>query len=118
MPLYQVYEKHINFFFGSYELNKENFIPKMFNLAKGGHWEADATSILQDNIEEFIKLHTKDVIDYLNTKPDKEVTDFWHFVFDGSGKYDLQNKEKFETIYNKINLLNKKQARQIIERRI
>lgn len=105
-----VCEDHIDFFFASYELNKESFIPKMFNLVKVGHWEADAPSTLQDNIEKFIKLHTKEVIDYLITKPDIEVTGFWYFVFDGSSRNDLQNKDKFNNIYQKINSLDKKQG--------
>lgn len=115
MPLYQEGEKHINFFFGSYELNKEYFVPKMFNLAKEGHWEADAPSILQNKIEEFINLNAKESVTYLATKPDEEVMRFWYFVFDGSGKYDLQNKKKFETLYKKINLFDKKQGKLLKE---
>jgi hypothetical protein len=115
MPLYQVYEKHIHFFFASYALHQEYFIPKLFNLAKEGHWEADATGILRDDMEKFITLHTKEVVAYLATKPDKKVASFWRFVFDGSGKYDLQNKEKFETIYGKVNPLDAKQGKLLKE---
>ena len=45
----------------------------------------------------------------------KDVTDFWHFIFDGSGKYDLQNKEKFEIIYNKVNSLDKGEGKLLKE---
>ena len=45
MPRYQVGEKHINFFYASYELNKEYLILKMFNISKEGYWEADAVEI-------------------------------------------------------------------------
>lgn len=88
----------------------------MFNLTKDGHWEADTTTTLQDNIEEFILLHTEDVIDYLNTRSEKEVNDFWQFIFDGSGRYDIQSREKFKKLFYKINKLNKKQGQLLREK--
>lgn len=109
-PLYNVCEEHINFFFNSYEFNRKEFIPKLFNVIKDAYWEADAPSYLQKNVSELIKLHTTDFVDYLNIYPDRDVKRFWHFVFGGSGKCDLQNKEKFEIIYGKINSIDKKQG--------
>jgi len=115
MPLYLCYEKHIKFFFKSYDLNKGKFIPKLFNLAKEGHWAADATGVLQNEILIFIEIHPNDVVGYLETKPDSEVTHFWHYIFDGSSRNDKQNNAKFDTIYNLIKAINKKQGNIIKE---
>ncbi|WP_321480953.1 hypothetical protein [uncultured Bacteroides sp.] len=110
MPLYSCYDKHVRSFFYSYDLNKEKFIPKLFNLGKEGHWEADATSVLQENILIFMKNHSKDMVEYLETKPENEVSHFWHYVFDGSSRNDTTNNANFDTIYKLIKAINKKQA--------
>ncbi|WP_321480952.1 hypothetical protein [uncultured Bacteroides sp.] len=110
MPFYSCYDKHVRFFFDSYDLNKEKFIPKLFNLAKEGHWEADATGLLRDKISDFIKKHSKDMVEYLETKPDDEVVPFWHYVFDGSSRNNPVSDAKFNTIYKLIKAINKKQA--------
>jgi len=109
MPLYHTYEEHINFFFKSYELNKNSFIPKIFNLIKNGHWEADATGILRDNTESFVLSHAQEIIDYLNTKPDEEATGFWHFILDGRENTHLRN-DFIKALYSKINSLDSKQG--------
>lgn len=111
-PLYDFYETHINYFFKYEEkISSEIFVGKVYKIAKDGVWDADGIGLFQSNLSELIISKPNIFLEILTTKPDKEATSFWHFVFDGSGKYDLQNKEKFETIYNKINPLDKKQGR-------
>ncbi|WP_321481052.1 hypothetical protein [uncultured Bacteroides sp.] len=110
MPLYSCSYEHINFFFDSYGLNKGKFIPKLFNLAKEGHWEADAAGYLRENTLNFIKKYSKDMVEYLETKPENEVAHFWHYVFDGSSRNNSANNENFDTIYKLIKAINKKQA--------
>lgn len=115
-PLYDFYETHINYLFEYEEkISSEIFAEKVYKIAKGGVWDADGIGLFQSNLSELIISKPNIFLEILTTKPDKEVTDFWHFVFDGSGKYDLQNKEKFETIYRKINILDKKQGKLLKE---
>ena len=111
-PLYDLYDAHINYFFEYEEkISSEIFAKKVYEVAKGGVWEADGIGLFQSNLSDLIIRKPNIFLEILITKPDEEVIGFWHFVFDGSGKYDLQNKEKFETIYNKINSLDKKQGK-------
>lgn len=115
-PLYDFYETHINYLFEYEEkISSEFFAEKVYKIAKGGVWEADGIGLFQSNLSKLIISKPNIFLKILITKPDKEVANFWHFVFDGSGKYDLQNKEKFETIYRKINILNKKQGKLLKE---
>ncbi|MGP1500492.1 hypothetical protein [Bergeyella cardium] len=111
-PLYDFYEVHINYLFEYEEkLSSEFFAEKVYKIVNGGVWRADGIGLFQSNLSELI-IHKPNIfLEILTTKPDKEVASFWYFVFDGSGKYDLQNKEKFKTIYKKINSLDKKQGR-------
>jgi len=110
-PLYELYEDHISYFF-EYEgqINQIVFVKKLYEITKNGIWEADAPTILQDNLTRFILKQPQVILRLLISKPDKEKESFWFFVFDGSSKNDLQNKEKFRSIYKKINALNHKQA--------
>ncbi len=111
-PLYDFYETHINYFFKYEEkVNSEIFAGKVYEIAKRGVWDADGIGLFQSNLSELIISKPNIFLEILTKKPDKEATSFWHFVFNGSGKYDLQNKEKFEKIYNSINSLDKKQGR-------
>lgn len=111
-PLYDSYETHINYFFEYEEkINPECFTEKVYKITKGGLWEPDGIGLFQSNLSELIIRKPNIFLEILITKPDKEIADFWHFVFDGSSKYDLQNKEKFETIYRKIDILNNKQGK-------
>lgn len=111
-PLYDFYETHINYFFKYEEkVNSEIFAVKVYEIAKRGVWDADGIGLFQSNLSELIISKPNIFLEILTKKPDKEATSFWHFVFNGSGKYDLQNKEKFEKIYNSINSLDKKQGR-------
>jgi hypothetical protein len=115
-PLYDLYDTHINYLFEYEEkISSEVFARKIYKVAKGGVWDADSVGLFQSNLSDLIIRKPNIFLEILTTKPNKEVTSFWHFVFDGSGKYDLQNKEKFETIYNKINSLDKKQGKLLKE---
>jgi len=110
-PLYEVYEDHVNYFFECEgHIGQKEFINKIYGIVKNAVWEADAPTILQDNLTLLIIKSPKEILSLLTIKPKKEVESFWIFVFDGSSTYDLQNKEKFKKIYSKINALNPKQA--------
>lgn len=110
-PLYDLYVAHINYLFEQREkISLEAFAGKVYEIAHGGIWDADAVGLFQSNLSKLIIDKPNTFLKILSTKPDKDVTSFWHFIFDGSGKYDLQNKEKFETLYSKINSLDKKQG--------
>lgn len=110
-PLYEVYEDHVNYFFECEGyIGQKEFVKKIYGIVKNAVWEADAPTILQDNLTLLIVKSPKAILSLLTTKPNKEVESFWFFVFDGSSTDDLQNKEKFKNVYGKINALNPKQA--------
>ena len=90
-PLYDYYHSHINYLF-EYDgkLIDEAFVIKVYGIAKNGIWDADCVGLFQLNLIELIG--------------------FWFFVFDGAEIFDLQNKERFDMIYNKIDSLDKKQG--------
>ncbi|WP_437921201.1 hypothetical protein [Sphingobacterium sp. LRF_L2] len=109
-PLYFEAKHHIPFLFNE---PKEYLIPlikKTIKISINGKWEADAVSYFQEELSDLIIKYPEEFLVILITKPEEEITSFWHFVFDGSGKYDLQNKEKFEVVYGKINTINRQQG--------
>jgi hypothetical protein len=110
-PLYTLYEKHINYLF-QYEnsISPEIFAEKVYSIAENGLWDADAVGLFQVNLSQFIIDKPNIFIKILTTKSEKEVKSFWHFVFDGSSKNDLQNKNKFNVTYKKINSLDERQS--------
>jgi len=111
-PLYDFYEDHINYFYEfEGKVTEDNFMQKAFGIAQNGLWDADAIGLFQSKLSKRVIDSPKSLIKILADKPNGEVESFWHFIFDGSSKNDLQNKEKFETIYNKINTLDKKQGK-------
>lgn len=111
-PLYEVYEEHVNYLFECEEyVGQKELIKKIYGISKNAVWEADAPTILQDNLTLLIIKNPEAILNFLSTKPNKEIESFWFFVFDGSSADDLQNKEKFRNLYGKINALNPKQAK-------
>lgn len=111
MPLYDLYESHINFLF-IYEskVSPEQFTIKLYELSKNGIWDADCVGLFQSKLSNFIMERPSLILDVVRTKPNNEAIGFWYFVFDGSNKYDLQNKKKFELIYEKIYTLDNEQG--------
>jgi len=112
--LYSLYESHINYFF-KYEgkISSRFFLEKAFNIGKNGVWDADGVGLFQSNITKLIIKKPNTLLEVIKSKPEKEVIGFWFFIFDGSGKHDLQNNETFESIYDRINTLDKKQGKLI-----
>jgi len=110
-PLYSLYEVHINYLF-DYEgkIDTKSFATKIYEVAKNGVWDADAVGLFQSKLSNMIISKPDIFLEILAMKPNKEMKGFWHFVFDGSEKNDLQNKERFNAIYKKIKPLNSKQA--------
>jgi hypothetical protein len=109
-PLYFKAKHHIPFLFNGPKEYLRPLVKKSIKISVDGKWKADAVSCFQDELIDLIIKFPNEFLEILTTRPDKEVVDFWHFVFDGSGKYDLQNKENFEALYRKINSLNKAQG--------
>lgn len=107
MPLYDQYEDHINFLFNYKEkIDTSVFAKKVCEIAKDGYWDADAVALFQSNLSKMIIGETNVILEVLGTMNSEEVKGFWHFVFDGSSKNDIQNKEQFDKIYNKVILIN------------
>lgn len=110
-PFYSLYEKHINYLFQhKNSISPEIFAEKVYSIAENGLWDADAVGLFQVNLSQFIIYKPNIFIKILTAKSEKEVKSFWHFVFDGSSKNDLQNKDKFNEIYKKINSLDERQS--------
>lgn len=111
-PLYDYYEAHINYFF-KYEdkISSDIFVEKVYEIAKDGAWDADGIGLFQSNLSKLIMNKSHIFSEILSTKPDNDVIGFWHFIFDGSNKYDLQTRELFETIYKRIDIYDKKQSK-------
>ena len=110
-PLYSLYEEHIKYLF-QYEniISSEIFTEKIYSIAVNGLWEADAVGLFQVNLSQLIINKPNLFIKILTAKSENEVKSFWHFVFDGSSKNDVQNKDKFNNIYQKINSLDERQS--------
>lgn len=110
-PLYDYYYSHINYLF-EYDgkLIDEAFVIKVYGIAKNGIWDADCVGLFQLNLIELIERNPVVILQVLSKQPAKDITGFWFFVFDGAEIFDLQNKERFDMIYNKIDSLDKKQG--------
>ena len=110
-PLYDYYHSHINYLF-EYDgkLIDEAFVIKVYGIAKNGIWDADCVGLFQLNLIELIERNPVVILQVLSKQPAKDITGFWFFVFDGAEIFDLQNKERFDMIYNKIDSLDKKQG--------
>lgn len=108
-PLYDVYEQHINYLFKN-NTGDTYFFAKVYNISKNGKWDADAVGLFQTNLTNYIIKSPKKIIEYIADKNDSELKGFWFFIFDGSSKNDIQNKQKFDTIYKIIYSLDQRQA--------
>jgi hypothetical protein len=118
MPLYGLYEKHINYLFSNLDAKivpMEKFSNKIYSIAINGVWDADAIGLFQTNLSAFIVNYPDVFLKVLSSKSDSDIYSFWNFVFDGSSKNDKQNMKKYETIFNKINSLDIKQGRLLKE---
>jgi len=111
--LYKNYDEHITFLFSRKDkrVTDKIFYTKIFELSKNGIWSADAPTLLQDGIVEILDKDFKKFISLISKKPNKELHGFWHFIFDGSSKYDKQNKELFEKIFGRLKKLDANQSK-------
>jgi len=117
-PLYYVHYQHIHYLFENRKkTNIKVFTEKVYNIAKNGVWESDAVGFFQDYLSKMIIEEPNVFVDVLTTKSNKEVKGFWYFVFDTPlSKNDLQLKQKFTLIYQKINAVDQKQGEFLKER--
>lgn len=103
-PLYTLADKHIDYFFEFKDhIALDEFISRCYQISKNGIWEADAVAYFQINLTNLVIKHPKEVVEMLNTLSKKEEKEFWFFLFDGSSKNDIGNKEKFKIVYKIIN---------------
>lgn len=112
MPLYDFYDSHIKFLF-NYEgkINPETFVNKIFDISNNGVWEADAVSLFQTKMYELILKKPNLFLNILAKKEVQVAKQFWHFVLDGSTKYDKQIKKQFEQLFQVINKIDGGQAK-------
>ena len=105
-PLYDISFEHINYFFEFKDhIALDEFIVRCYKISENGIWEADAVAYFQINLTNLVIKHPKEVVEMLNTLSKKEEKAFWFFVFDGSSKNDIGNKEKFKIVYKIIDTI-------------
>lgn len=103
MPLYDFYEKHINFFCRliSEQANAASY-NKLIRLGIGGHWDADAVNLLQECIVQNINKNPSLALRELKQFNDMEIKSFWRFVYDGPHPGDIEIKKRYNSLYEKI----------------
>jgi hypothetical protein len=110
-PLYQLYENHIDYFFQNDKtVRTEILAEKAYLITIDGTWEADAVNLFQDNLYDMIINNPDIFVKILTNKSESESRKFWHFIFDGSTKHDLQIKEMFNSAYEKIKSIDERQS--------
>jgi len=80
-PLYDYHMEHLNYFLYKLQVNKDAKISKLVNISIGGHWDADAVSVLQGYIRRHIKIDA--LLKFIKEKSHDEIFSFWYFFFDG-----------------------------------
>lgn len=107
MPLYNLYEKHINFFcrLVSEQSESERY-NKLIRIGIGGHWDADAVNLLQECIVYHINKNPSLALTQLKKFNDKEIKSFWKFFYDGPHPSDTQIKKRYSNLYEKIKVLD------------
>ncbi len=110
-PLYSQYQNHITYFFEiEKKVGSDRFIGKLFGISIDGKWDADAIEFFQEKLSGVLVSEPDIFLKNINKMPDSIARGFWHFVFDGSTNNDLQNKDRFDRIYNVVSKLDKRQA--------
>lgn len=97
--LYEQSHRHINLFC---ELDtiipKEVYYDKLVSLSIGGNWQADAVNHLQHCLHNKIKESSQYIVSTLSNRSDKEIIDFWEFIFAGSHMSLSDSKEMILTL--------------------
>lgn len=75
---------HIEYLFeNNNRIDINSFLEKIFYITQHSYWQADAYNYFKINVEKLFDCRYDDFIDYLNSKTNKELEDFWFFVLNG-----------------------------------
>lgn len=87
--LYDMYQQYIDLFFKAKDFVKGDvFYDKIIRLAKDGAWDADAVSLFQSSIVNFVinaSTYPQErmlFLEVLSSFSDTDITNFWRFYFD------------------------------------
>jgi hypothetical protein len=107
-PLYSLYDTHIDYLFEySNKISSETFASKVYEVAKGGVWDADAVGLFQSHLSKLIINNPNVFFEILNNKSDKEAASFWYFVLDSPHPNNDQNKEFVAILSKQYGVSNK-----------
>ncbi|MFB6320811.1 hypothetical protein [Saccharicrinis sp. FJH54] len=103
MPLYG--EMSIIFkFYGLSNIDKVKLYNKYLDIAKNGHWEADA---IQDfGIDDKLKNDTKIMCSVLSQRSDNEIKSILYFVYDGPHPEDPGALDDYNSTLSKVKTEN------------
>lgn len=109
-PLYNESYSHIHFLFNC--PNEVNFllVQKVVNIAIKAKWEADAVNYFQAELLNLIEKYPGLVLDELKKRSISDCAHFWHFVFDGSGKFDTQNNIRYQRLLKIVKSIDIEQS--------
>ena len=90
------------------KISKYKVLNKLFELGKGGRWDAEV-HVLQDIIQSEYAVFITTAIELLNNKPEKEILSFWHFFYDGPHPENCQ--KDYEELYKRYHKENPRIAK-------
>ncbi len=97
-PLYSC-EKHISFLFENCDkIGSEIFMEKIYSIAKGGRWDADAIGLFREGLYNYIMDNPNGFALFLENKSKKETSGLWYFLVDGP----IPREDLFKGVYNSI----------------
>jgi hypothetical protein len=94
MPLYSNSEHITGYYNNRLYVSEVEYCDKILNVCKGGKWEADNVSLLQDIVNEIIHNNKEIFIQKLLKMEKIEKKALWFFYFDGP----IQEKEKLDSL--------------------
>lgn len=82
-PYYDSAEKHLNFFFKTSEVVKnDDFINKLIDISRDGKWDADFVNSFQEKLRSYFFIKYDLFIKLLKKRNETEVKGFWYFFSD------------------------------------
>ena len=81
--MYDLYVQHITLFCNLQKIiSTEDYYHKVIKLVLNGHWDADAVSMLQRCVQDFVSSNTQSFINILSQYSEEDVIKFWFFFYD------------------------------------
>ncbi len=112
--LYSKYEEHLAYFFNCSEVSDREKLNKAIRIGIDGKWEADASSMLQDETFKLIKDQPNEAKEILDSLPDKKAASFWYFLCDGPHPNDKEIVKKVDSLSSLLGK-NSKQSKLLSE---